>query len=153
MPLLPQREQGQKIHFCGTTLFAGFPGHLCNSANTPSALNAGITSADTRENSLSLCPRRPIYCPAFRSALSFAELSVDALRSFTSASMVCLCMWLFNYTFVRLSRTFFHLRRKRLPFPAERGKINEMTGADPPAMCTEKERLLWNMEQKRQSCF
>ena len=60
-------------------------------ANTPSAFNAGITSADTRKNSLSLCPRRPICCSAFRSALSYAKLSVDALRSFTSASMVCIC--------------------------------------------------------------
>ncbi len=33
-------------------------------------------------------PRRPICCPAFRSALSFAELSVDALYSFTPASQV-----------------------------------------------------------------
>ena len=47
MPLLPHGEQGQKIHFCGTTLFAGNSDHSRNGANTPSALNAGNTSADT----------------------------------------------------------------------------------------------------------
>lgn len=36
----------------------------------------------------SLCPPRPICCPAFRSALSHTELSVDAPCSFTPASMV-----------------------------------------------------------------
>ena len=41
--------------------------------------NAGNASKDTQDRSLSLCPRRPICCPAFRSALSCAELSVDAL--------------------------------------------------------------------------
>ena len=36
----------------------------------------------------SLRPPRPICCPAYRSALSYAELSVDAPCSFTPASMV-----------------------------------------------------------------
>ena len=30
---------------------------------------------------ISLCPRRPICCPALRSALSYAKLSVDALAA------------------------------------------------------------------------
>ena len=50
--------------------------------------NAGNASKDTQGLPFSLCPRRPICCPAFRSALSNPELSVDALRSFTSASKV-----------------------------------------------------------------
>ena len=52
-------------------------------------VNAGNASEDTLGNPISPCPRRPICCPAFRSALSCAELSVDALCSFTPASMVC----------------------------------------------------------------
>ena len=56
---------------CGTTLFAAHCGHFQNGANTPSALNAGNTSADTLDRSISPCPRRPICCSAFRSDLSF----------------------------------------------------------------------------------
>ena len=56
---------------CGTTLFAAYCGHFRNGANTPSALNAGNTSADTLDCSISPCPRRPICCSAFRSDLSF----------------------------------------------------------------------------------
>ena len=41
--------------------------------------NAGNASKDTQGLPFSLCPRRPICCPAFRSALSNPELSVDAL--------------------------------------------------------------------------
>ena len=43
--------------------------------------NAGNASEDTRGHPLSLCPRRPICCSAFRSPLSCGELSVDALAA------------------------------------------------------------------------
>ena len=43
--------------------------------------NAGNASEDTKESSCSLCPRRPICCSAFRSPLSYGELSVDALAA------------------------------------------------------------------------
>ena len=80
-------------------------------------VNAGIASEDTLGDPISPCPQRPICCPAFRSALSYAELSVDAPCSFTSASMVSvirLCL-LYNNC-VRLSRTIFHHRRTGVPW-------------------------------------
>ena len=43
--------------------------------------NAGNASEDTQEISFSPCPRRPICCSAFRSPLSYGELSVDALAA------------------------------------------------------------------------
>ena len=89
-PLLPQREQGQKIHFCGTTLFAGFSDRSATVPTHRLPLTQAIRQQILGDAPFSLCPRRPIYCPAFRSALSYAKLSVDALYSFTSASKVCL---------------------------------------------------------------
>ena len=106
-PHSPHGEQGQKIHFCGTTLFAGKSGHFRNGANTPSAFNAGITSADTQGLPFSLCPRRPICCSAFRSALSTRNslwmryAALLPLRWFQDMirRLYIIC--------VRLSRTFF----------------------------------------------
>ena len=70
-PSFPIGNKDRKDNFCGTTLLAEKSGHLRNGANTPSALNAGNTSSDTRDRSLSPCPLRPICCPALRSVLSF----------------------------------------------------------------------------------
>ena len=64
---------------------------------------------------LSLCPRRPICCPAFRSALSCAKLSVDALAVLLPPQWFSLLFLLLNYINVFLSRTFFHLLRNWLP--------------------------------------
>ena len=86
--LLPQWEQGQKIHFCGTTLFAGYSDRSATVPTHRLPLTQAIRQQILRDVPFSLCPRRPIYCPAFRSALSSAKLSVDALYSFTSASKV-----------------------------------------------------------------
>ena len=77
--LLPQWEQGQKIHFCGTTLFAGFSDRSATVPTHRLPLTQAIRQQILRDTPFSPCPRRPIYCPALRSALSFAELSVDAL--------------------------------------------------------------------------
>ena len=81
MPLLPQWEQGQKIHFCGTTLFAGNSGRSVTVPTHRLPVNAGIASEDTLEASISLCPQRPLFEIAFRSPLSNGELSVDALSA------------------------------------------------------------------------
>lgn len=50
-------------------------------ANTSPVFNADTTSEHTGKNFRSVCPQRPICCLAFRSALSCAELSVDALAT------------------------------------------------------------------------
>ena len=60
---------------------------LCNGANTPSALNAGNTSADTRVSPFPL-PSAAHLLLRFSLRSQLPELSVDALRSFTSASLV-----------------------------------------------------------------
>ena len=43
---------------------------LCTVPTHRLPVNAGIASEDTLGDPISPCPRRPIYCPAFRSALS-----------------------------------------------------------------------------------
>lgn len=56
---------------------------------------------------ISLCPRRPICCPALRSALSYAELSVDAPCSFTSASLVSIYVMPFIHHLCTFVKNFF----------------------------------------------
>jgi hypothetical protein len=53
----------------------------------------------------------PLYRIAFRSALSFAELSVDALTALLPRLRFAISLPLLNYRIVRLSRAFFRLRR------------------------------------------
>ena len=101
--------------FCGTTLFAGISRPPLSGANTPAALNAGNTSANTRGSPLSSCPRRPICCPACRSDLS----PRNSLWMLATALLPRL--WFLygfsslNYRNVRLSRTIFRTARNRLP--------------------------------------
>ena len=89
---------------------------LCNGANTPSALNAGTTSSDTRGD----CPFPPALGGPFAAPL-FAPISASGTLcgcadSFTSASLVWCNIWLqsFNHASVRLSRTIFHIGRNVL---------------------------------------
>ena len=65
---------------------------LCNGANTPSALNAGNTSVDTGGRTLFPLPSAAHLLLRFSLRSQLPELSVDALRSFTSASLVCLLL-------------------------------------------------------------
>ena len=85
--------------------------------------NAGNASKDTPGFPVSPCPRRPICCPAFRSALSCAKLSVDALAVLLPPQWFSLLFLLLNYINVFLSRTFFHLLRNRLPLSWRCDKI------------------------------
>ena len=107
--LAPLREQGQKIHFCGTTLLAGnLP--LCPVPTHRLPVNAGNASEDTGITIRSHCPLRPICCPAFRSALSHRNSLWMRLAALLPLpwfqTMLCSL-----YTIcVRLSRTF--LRRR-----------------------------------------
>ena len=55
--------------FCGTTLFAGIPGHLTTAPTRRLPLTQAIRQRILRFP-LSPCPRRPICCSAFRSDLS-----------------------------------------------------------------------------------
>ena len=78
--LFPEGNKDRKYNFCGTTLFAGKP----TARPTPTRRlpnNAGNASEDTQAHALSLCPRRPICCPASRFLLSCGKLSVDALAA------------------------------------------------------------------------
>ena len=61
---------------------------LCNGANTPSALNAGNASVDTQGYSPFPLPSAAHLLLRFSLRSQLPELSVDALRSFTSASLV-----------------------------------------------------------------
>ena len=105
--LFPNGEQGQKIHFCGTTLFAGMIRPLCPVPTHRLPVNAGIASEDTLGCPISPCPRRPICCSAFRPALSSAGLSVDALAVLLPRLRFSLWMTWLYYIIVPLSSTKF----------------------------------------------
>ncbi len=111
-PCSPMGNKDRNYYFCGTTLFAGNP---ATSGKRQHAL-CPITLA-LRQKILSfhrsLCPPRPIFCPAFRSALSYAKLSVDALAALLPLLRFVLInmLRLLNTICVRLSRTFFRKGR------------------------------------------
>ena len=117
--LVPLREQGQKDKFCGTTLLADEKS--ATSITVPThrlPVNAGIASEDTLDYSISPCPQRPICEIAFRSALSSAELSVDALPALLPPQWFQTMLCLLYTKSVRLSRTILRQRRTNfLIFP------------------------------------
>ena len=105
--LVPLREQGQKRHFLRYHLVCRKSDRLTTAPTRRLPVNAGNASEDTRGEPLSPCPPRPICCPAFRSALSYAELSVDAPCSFTSASLVSIYVMPFIHHLCTFVKHFF----------------------------------------------
>ena len=105
--LFPEGNKDRKYNFCGTTLFAGKPtARPAPTRRLPS--NAGNASEDTQAHALSLCPRRPICCPASRFPLSFGKLSVDALAALLPRLWFAVLKLFSLYTKSNcLSRTFF----------------------------------------------
>lgn len=105
--LFPEGNKDRKYNFCGTTLFAGKP----TARPTPTRRlprNAGNASEDTQAHALSLCPRRPICCPASRFPLSCGKLSVDALAALLPRLWFAVLKLFPLYTKSNcLSRTFF----------------------------------------------
>ena len=88
---------------------------LCNGANTPSARNAGNASADTQgmlpfPSALGGPFAAPLFAP-----LSAAGTLCGCAAQFYFRFLGLDIVTLFNYSFVRLSRTFFRHRWKRLP--------------------------------------
>ena len=78
-PLFPQREQGQKIHFCGTTLFAGKP---ATSATVPThrlPLTQAIRHRILGDFTPFPLPSAAHLLPRFSLRSQLPELSVDAL--------------------------------------------------------------------------
>ena len=106
--LIPHGEQGQKIHSCGTTLFAGAPATL-HGANTPSALNAGNTSSDTWV-SLFPVPSAAHLLLRFSPHSQHRGLSVDAPAALLPPQRFSMIEVL-KHKAVRLSRTFFRTLR------------------------------------------
>ena len=96
---------------------------LCNSANTPSALNAGNTSADTKGCSLFPLPSAAHLLPRFSLRSQLCETLCGCAVQFYFRFFGLPMVTLFNYKTVRLSRAFFHVRWKWLPFAALHGKI------------------------------
>ena len=76
-PCSPIGNKDRKDNFCGTTLFAGRSGRSARCQHTGCPLTLAMRQK-ILWSPISPCPRRPICCPAFRSALSYAKLSVDA---------------------------------------------------------------------------
>lgn len=104
--LVPLREQGQKKQFLRYHL-------VCRKSDRSARRQHAVCplTPAMRQKILwlpiSLCPRRPICCPAFRSALSYAELSVDAPCSFTSASLVSIYVTPFIHHLCTFVKNFF----------------------------------------------
>ena len=98
---------------------------LCNSANTPSALNAGNTSADTKGCSLFPLPSAAHLLPRFSLRSQLCETLCGCAVQFYFRFKGLYMVSLFNYTSVRLSRTFFHRWRKWLPKARCRAKIKK----------------------------
>jgi len=63
--LVPLWEQGQKIHFCGTTLFAGSLRPLCPVPTHRLPVNAGNASEDTEEIPVLPALGGPFAAPLF----------------------------------------------------------------------------------------
>ena len=87
-PCSPWGEQGQKDKFCGATLFAGKIRPLCPVPSHRLPRNAGNASEDTRDCSLSHCPRRPIVLNRFSLRSQLCGTLCGCAFSFTPASMV-----------------------------------------------------------------
>ena len=80
-PCSPKGTRTENTIFCGTTLFAGKNRPLSRRQHAVCPVTLAMRQKILRKAFRSLCPRRPICCPAFRSPLSCGELSVDALAA------------------------------------------------------------------------
>ena len=109
----PQREQGQKRFSAVPPCLPVFR-PLCPVPTHRLPCNAGNASKDTWVSLFPL-PSAAHLLPRFSLRSQLCETLCGCACSFTSASKVC-CYWfvLLNYTFVRLSRTFFHHQRNVL---------------------------------------
>ena len=105
---------------CGTTLFAAHCGHFQNGANTPSALNAGNTSADTLDRSISPCPRRPIVLNRFSLRSQLCRTLCGCAFSFTPASVVSNYVMLFIPQMCAFVKHFFTSSADRFSIPGQR---------------------------------
>ena len=104
--LVPRREQGQKIQFLRYHLVCRKSDRSVRRQHAVCPLTLAMRQK-ILWSPISLCPRRPICCPAFRSALSYAELSVDAPCSFTSASLVSIYVMPFIHHLCTFVKNFF----------------------------------------------
>ena len=104
--LVPLREQGQKIHFCGTTLFAGSLRPLCPVPTHRLPVNAGNASEDTKVALFPL-PSAAHLLLRFSLRSQLPELSVDAHCSFTPASVVSRYVMLFIHEMCAFVKNFF----------------------------------------------
>ena len=113
---------------------------LCNGANTPSALNAGMTSVDTGGvNPFPSALGGPFAAPLF-APLSAAGTLCGCAAQFYFRFLGLDIVTLFNYSFVRLSRTFFRRWWKRLRKMLLRVKITVSS------LGIERKIWIWIME-------
>ena len=88
-------EQGQNGYSAVPPCLPGNPGHSVRCQHTVCPITPAM-----RQKILWLpispCPRRPIYQPAFRAALSFAALSVDALMILLPLHRFMICYALYT---------------------------------------------------------
>ena len=122
MPLLPHREQGQKIHLCGTTLFAGKSGHSVTVPTHRLPLTQAIRQQILRLSPFPSALGGPFAAPLF-APLSAAGTLCGCAAQFYFRFHGLLMVTLFNYRFVCLSRTFFRQLWKRLSLSGDCDKI------------------------------
>ena len=122
MPLLPHGEQGQKIHFCGTTLFAGKSDRFATVPTHRLPLTQALRQQILRNSPFPSALDGPFAAPLF-APLSATGTLCGCAAQFYFRLNGFLIVTLFNYTIVLLSRTFFHHGWKRLRLKPECGKI------------------------------
>ena len=122
MPLLPQWEQGQKIHFCGTTLFAGNSGRSVTVPTHRLPLTQVLRQQILRRSPFPSALGGPFAAPLF-APLSAAGTLCGCAAQFYFRFRGLFIVTLFNYTIVRLSRTFFRQQWKRLPLGFRCGRM------------------------------
>ena len=106
-PCSPIGNKDRKDNFCGTTLFAGRSGRSARCQHTGCPLTLAMRRKILRFPR-SPRPGRPICRSAFRSALSCAVLSVDALSALLPLQwFAVLKLWMLCNKSVRLSSTNF----------------------------------------------
>ena len=108
--LVPRGEQGQEIHNLRYHLVCRFRGHSSRRHHAACPITPAMRQDLLRGKPVSACPRRPMYCSAFRSGLSNPGLSVDALAAPSPRQRFCgIGLGLLNYKSVLLSSTNFHI--------------------------------------------
>ena len=110
-------------HFCGTTLLAGSPRPLIPMPTHRLPHNAGKASKDTQAQPFPSALGGPFAAPLFAPLSAMRNSLWMRLQLYFRLKGLSFRFLLLNYSFVRLSRTFFLESRILLPYSPNCDKI------------------------------